>query len=44
MCGIIYLCSAIRIPGYAGHLPKCAFNDRGSLRQHCFSTQGESFN
>jgi hypothetical protein len=32
-----------RIPGYAGHCPKNAANDRGSLRQYCFSTAGERF-
>jgi len=32
-----------RIPGYAGHCPKNAVNDRGALRQHCFSTIGERF-
>jgi hypothetical protein len=32
-----------RLPGYAGHRPRCAMNDRGSLRQSCFSTQGEKF-
>jgi len=32
-----------RLPGYAGHNPRCALNDRGSLRQSCFSTQGERF-
>jgi len=32
-----------RIPGYAGHRPREAVNDRGSLRQFCFSTAGERF-
>jgi len=32
-----------RIPGYSGHRPKNAVNDRGTLRQHCFSTAGEIF-
>jgi len=32
-----------RIPGYAGHCPKNAVNDRGMLRQYCFSTVGERF-
>jgi len=32
-----------RIPGYAGHCPRNAVNDRGALRQFCFSTTGERF-
>jgi len=32
-----------RIPGYAGHRPSNAVNDRGALRQLCFSTAGERF-
>jgi len=32
-----------RIPGYAGHCPRNAANDRGDLRQFCFSTVGERF-
>jgi len=32
-----------RIPGYAGHCPKNSVNDRGVLRQSCFSTAGERF-
>jgi len=32
-----------RIPGYAGHCPRNAKNDRGALRQSCFSTVGERF-
>jgi len=32
-----------RIPGYAGHCPRNAVNDRGALRQFCFSTAGERF-
>jgi len=32
-----------RIPGYSGHRPANAINDRGSLRQFCFSTVGERF-
>jgi len=32
-----------RIPGYAGHCPRNAVNDRGALRQLCFSTAGERF-
>jgi len=32
-----------RIPGYSGHKPANAINDRGTLRQFCFSTAGERF-
>jgi len=32
-----------RIPGYSGHKPANAINDRGNLRQFCFSTVGEKF-
>jgi len=32
-----------RIPGYSGHRPREAINDRGVLRQLCFSTAGERF-
>jgi len=32
-----------RIPGYSGHRPMNAVNDRGALRQSCFSTVGERF-
>jgi len=32
-----------RLPGYAGHKPRCALNDRGNLRESCFSTIGERF-
>jgi len=32
-----------RIPGYSGHRPANAVNDRGTLRQFCFSTAGERF-
>jgi len=32
-----------RIPGYSGHRPMNAVNDRGNLRQSCFSTVGERF-
>jgi len=32
-----------RIPGYAGHCPRNAVNDRGDLRNYCFSTAGERF-
>jgi len=32
-----------RIPGYAGHRASNAVNDRGALRQFCFSTAGERF-
>jgi len=32
-----------RIPGYAGHQAHSALNDRGALRNSCFSTKGESF-
>jgi len=32
-----------RVPGYAGHCPRNAVNDRGELRQFCFSTTGERF-
>jgi len=32
-----------RVPGYAGHRPREAVNDRGNLRQFCFSTVGEKF-
>jgi len=32
-----------RIPGYSGHRPMNAVNDRGTLRQSCFSTVGERF-
>jgi len=32
-----------RIPGYSGHRPRNAINDRGTLRQSCFSTAGERF-
>lgn len=33
----------VRVPGYAGHRPANAVNDRGALRQECFSTVGERF-
>ena len=32
-----------RIPGYSGFLPASALNDRGTVRPHCFTTQGENF-
>jgi len=32
-----------RIPGYSGHRPANAVNDRGNLRNYCFSTEGEQF-
>jgi len=32
-----------RIPGYSGHRPSEAINDRGVPRQYCFSTTGERF-
>jgi len=32
-----------RVPGYSGHRPSNAVNDRGTLRQLCFSTAGEKF-
>jgi len=32
-----------RIPGYSGHRPRNAVNDRGNLREYCFSTAGETF-
>jgi len=32
-----------RVPGYSGHRPKNAVNDRGNLREYCFSTAGETF-
>lgn len=32
-----------RVPGYSGHRPMNAVNDRGNLRQSCFSTVGERF-
>jgi len=32
-----------RVPGYSGHRPMNAVNDRGNLRQNCFSTAGERF-
>lgn len=32
-----------RVPGYSGHRAANAVNDRGTLRQHCFSTAGERF-
>jgi hypothetical protein len=32
-----------RIPGYSGHRPRNAVNDRGTLREYCFSTAGETF-
>jgi len=32
-----------RIPGYSGHHPMNARNDRGNVRQFCFSTDGETF-
>lgn len=32
-----------RVPGYAGHRPRCALNDRGALREKCFSTIGEKY-
>jgi len=32
-----------RVPGYSGHRPRNAVNDRGTLREHCFSTAGETF-
>jgi len=32
-----------RIPGFAGHRPMNSVNDRGTLRQFCFSTAGERF-
>jgi hypothetical protein len=32
-----------RIPGYSGHRTANCVNDRGNLRQYCFSTVGERF-
>jgi len=32
-----------RVPGYAGHQPHSALNDRGHIREQCFSTMGETF-
>jgi hypothetical protein len=33
----------VRIPGYSGHKPMSALNDRGSNRPSCLSSVGESF-
>jgi hypothetical protein len=33
----------MRIPGYGGHKPMSAINDRGALRPVCLSTAGETF-
>ena len=33
----------LRVPGYGGHKPMSAVNDRGLLRPSCLTTAGESF-
>lgn len=33
----------VRIPGYSGHKPMSALNDRGILRPSCLTNQGESY-
>jgi len=33
----------LRIPGYGGHKPMSALNDRGTLRPQCLTTTGERF-
>lgn len=34
---------AVRISGYGGHQPLSSANDRGVIRPHCLSTEGETF-
>ncbi|TNV72348.1 hypothetical protein FGO68_gene16976 [Halteria grandinella] len=34
----------VRIPGYSGHKPMSAMNDRGTIRPSCLSGSGESYN
>lgn len=34
----------VRIPGYSGHKPMSALNDRGSIRPSCLSGAGETYN
>ena len=33
----------LRIPGYCGHKPMSALNDRCKLRPECLTTHGEAF-
>jgi hypothetical protein len=33
----------LRLPGYGGHKPMSALNDRGTLRPECLTTTGERF-
>ena len=33
----------LRLPGYGGHKPMSALNDRGRLRPQCLTTTGERF-
>ena len=33
----------VRVPGYSGHKPMSVINDRGSHRDKCLSTKGETF-
>ena len=33
----------VRIPGYCGHKPMSALNDRGAIRPSCLTNNGESF-
>lgn len=32
-----------RLPGFSGHLPMSAVNDRGNVRPMCLSPEGETF-
>lgn len=33
----------VKLPGYQGHKPMCAVNDRGQPRPSCLSTEGEKY-
>ncbi len=34
----------VKIPGYNGHKPMNAINERGAIRPNCLMTEGERFN
>jgi len=33
----------VKMPGYSGHIPMSALNDRGAIRPSCLTTYGEKF-
>lgn len=41
---VTFLFSKLRIPNYSGHIPTSYRNQKGNLREECFSTKGENYN